>query len=213
MLLGLLVAPVLLGLVYALSLRGGLNTYRLVLVGIGLSGVCTAYTNCLFSLADQHSIAVAMRWLVGSVNGADRTGVSALAMGLAVCGDCAARLGRPLGSMSLGDELATGLGTSVPAARVAVLALGAGAAALATSVVGPIGFVSLISGPIAARLVGADRALRARPVRRRGPGARRRRPRPERPSDQPGPDRGPHRAARRALLRLADPSAQTGATS
>ncbi|MBT3077960.1 MULTISPECIES: iron chelate uptake ABC transporter family permease subunit [Streptomyces] len=150
---------VLLGLVYALSRRGGLNTYRLVLVGIGLSGVCTAYTNYLFSLADQHSIAVAMRWLIGSVNGADWTGVSTLAIGLAVCGVCAARLGRPLGSMSLGDELATGLGTSVPAARVAVLALGAGAAALATSVVGPIGFVSLISGPIAARLVGADRAF------------------------------------------------------
>ncbi|WP_460038210.1 FecCD family ABC transporter permease [Streptomyces cavourensis] len=150
---------VLLGLVYALSLRGGLNTYRLVLVGIGLSGVCTAYTNYLFSLADQHSIAVAMRWLIGSVNGADWTGVSTLAIGLAVCGVCAARLGRPLGSLSLGDEPATGLGTSVPAARVSVLALGAGAAALATSVVGPIGFVSLISGPIAARLVGADRAF------------------------------------------------------
>jgi len=150
---------VLLGAVYALSLRGGLNTYRLVLVGIGLSGVCTAYTNYLFSVADQHSIAVAMRWLIGSVNGVGWTGVTTLAVGLAVCVLCAARLGRPLGSMSLGDELATGLGTSVTRARVAVLALGAGAAALATSVVGPIGFVSLISGPIAARLVGADRAF------------------------------------------------------
>ncbi|MFE9014672.1 FecCD family ABC transporter permease [Streptomyces cyaneofuscatus] len=150
---------VLLGAVYALSLRGGLNTYRLVLVGIGLSGVCTAYTNYLFSVADQHSIAVAMRWLIGSVNGVDWTGVTTLAVGLAVCVLCAARLGRPLSSMSLGDELATGLGTSVTRARVAVLALGAGAAALATSVVGPIGFVSLISGPIAARLVGADRAF------------------------------------------------------
>ncbi|MFF4855146.1 FecCD family ABC transporter permease [Streptomyces rubiginosohelvolus] len=150
---------VLLAAVYALSLRGGLNTYRLVLVGIGLSGVCTAYTNYLFSVADQHSIAVAMRWLIGSVNGVDWTGVSTLAIGLAVGVLCAARLGRPLSSMSLGDDLATGLGTSVPAARVAVLALGAGAAALATSVVGPIGFVSLISGPIAVRLVGADRAF------------------------------------------------------
>ncbi|MFC9003525.1 FecCD family ABC transporter permease [Streptomyces microflavus] len=150
---------VLLAAVYVLSLRDGLNTYRLVLVGIGLSGVCTAYTNYLFSVADQNSIAVAMRWLIGSVNGVDWTGVSTLAIGLVVCALCAARLGRPLGSMSLGDELATGLGTSVPAARVSVLALGAGAAALATSVVGPIGFVSLISGPIAARLVGADRAF------------------------------------------------------
>ncbi|MGW4253844.1 iron chelate uptake ABC transporter family permease subunit, partial [Streptomyces californicus] len=106
---------VLLAAVYALSLRGGLNTYRLVLVGIGLSGVCTAYTNYLFSMADQHSIAVAMRWLIGSVNGVDWTGVNTLAGGLALCVLCAARLGRPLSSMALGDGLATGLGTSVPA--------------------------------------------------------------------------------------------------
>lgn len=150
---------VLLAAVYGLSLRGGLNTYRLVLVGIGLSGVCTAYTNYLFSMADQHSIAVAMRWLIGSVNGVDWTGVNTLAGGLALCVLCAARLGRPLSSMALGDDLATGLGTSVPAARLGVLALGATAAALATAVVGPIGFVSLISGPIAVRLVGADRAF------------------------------------------------------
>ncbi|MFE9461303.1 FecCD family ABC transporter permease [Streptomyces californicus] len=150
---------VLLAAVYVLSLRGGLDTYRLVLVGIGLSGVCTAYTNYLFSMADQHSIAVAMRWLIGSVNGVDWTGVNTLAAGLALCVLCAARLGRPLSSMALGDDLATGLGTSVPAARLGVLALGATAAALATAVVGPIGFVSLISGPIAVRLVGADRAF------------------------------------------------------
>ncbi|MFD8940331.1 iron chelate uptake ABC transporter family permease subunit, partial [Streptomyces sp. NPDC059578] len=53
------------GLVHLLSWRGGIDTYRLVLVGIGLSGVCTAYTNYLFTVADQHSIAVALRWLVG----------------------------------------------------------------------------------------------------------------------------------------------------
>ncbi|MFF5774482.1 FecCD family ABC transporter permease [Streptomyces californicus] len=150
---------VLLAAVYALSLRGGLNTYRLVLVGIGLSGVRTAYTNYPFSMADQHSIAVAMRWLIGSVNGVDWTGVNTLAGGLALCVLCAARLGRPLSSMALGDDLATGLGTSVPAAPLGVLALGATAAALATAVVGPIGFVSLVSGPIAVRLAGADRAF------------------------------------------------------
>ncbi|MEV3872524.1 iron ABC transporter permease [Streptomyces sp. NPDC049906] len=149
----------LVGIVHLLSWRGGVDTYRLVLVGIGLSGVCTAYTNYLFTVADQHSIAVAMRWLIGSVNDVTWDGVGTLALALAGCGLCAALLSRPLYAMDLGDGLATGLGTRVSWSRVAVLLLGAAAAALATSVVGPIGFVSLISGPLAVRLVGADRSL------------------------------------------------------
>lgn len=57
--------------VLALSRRGGgVDTYRLVLVGIGLSAVCTAYVNYLFTVAGQHGIAQVMRWLVGSVNDA-----------------------------------------------------------------------------------------------------------------------------------------------
>ncbi|MFI7357817.1 FecCD family ABC transporter permease [Streptomyces avidinii] len=146
--------------VLALSRRGGsVDTYRMVLVGIGLSAVCTAYVNYLFTVAGQHSIAQVMRWLVGSVNDATWEGVSTLAGALAVCGLCTALLDRSLGSMALGDQLALGLGTRVGAARIATLLVGAAAAALATSVTGPIGFVSLISGPIAVRLVGADRSV------------------------------------------------------
>lgn len=153
-------AFVLVAAVLALSRRGGgVDTYRLVLVGIGLSAVCTAYVNYLFTVAGQHGIAQVMRWLVGSVNDATWEGVSTLAGALAVCGLCTALLGRSLGSMALGDQLALGLGTRVGAARIATLLVGAAAAALATSVTGPIGFVSLISGPIAVRLVGTDRSV------------------------------------------------------
>ncbi|MCX4659402.1 FecCD family ABC transporter permease [Streptomyces uncialis] len=149
----------LVGLVHLLSWRGGVDTYRLVLVGIGLSGICVAYTNYLFTVADQHSIAVALRWLVGSVNDVTWEGVTTLAVAVVGCGVCAALLSPSLRAMTLGDSLATGLGARVSWARVGCLLLGAAAAALATSIVGPIGFVSLISGPIAARLVGADRSV------------------------------------------------------
>ncbi|MFJ7591200.1 FecCD family ABC transporter permease [Streptomyces sp. NPDC097617] len=153
-------AFLLVAMVLALSRRGGsVDTYRMVLVGIGLSAVCTAYVNYLFTVAGQHSIAQVMRWLVGSVNDATWEGVSTLAGTLAVCGLCTALLGRSLGSMALGDQLALGLGTRVGAAPIATLLVGTAAAALATSVTGPIGFVSLISGPIAVRLVGADRSV------------------------------------------------------
>ncbi|MFC4056226.1 FecCD family ABC transporter permease [Actinomadura syzygii] len=152
------------GLIHALSWRGGVDTYRLVLVGIGLSAVCTAYTNYLFTIADEHSMDVAMRWLIGSTAGATWQGVRVLAVALAVCLVVARLLTRPLAGIALGDELATGLGTHVPRARMLTLLLGAAAAALATSVVGPIGFVALISGPIAARLAGGDRACALAPL-------------------------------------------------
>lgn len=151
---------ILLGAIYALSSRKGtVDTYRLVLVGIGLSATCVAYTNYLFTVADKHSISIALRWMIGSVNGVDWDGVTTLTVGIVLCGLGALILNRHLSSMSLGDELATGLGTSVSRVRIAALLLGAAAAALATSVVGPVGFVSLVSGPIAVRLVGADRAV------------------------------------------------------
>ncbi|MEU8778357.1 iron ABC transporter permease [Streptomyces sp. NPDC048606] len=153
-------AFLLVGLVMALSRRGGrVDTFRLVLIGIGMAAVCTAYVNYLFSLAGQHSIAQVTRWLVGSVSGATWDGVTTLAVAFALCALCAAPLGRALHAMSLGDQLAAGLGTRVASARTAALLLGAAAAALATSVTGPIGFVSLVAGPIAVRLVGGDRSL------------------------------------------------------
>ncbi|KOX29848.1 iron ABC transporter [Streptomyces sp. NRRL F-6491] len=155
---------VLVAAVQALSWRGGVDTYRLVLVGIGLSAVCTAYTNYLFTVADQQSIAIAMRWTVGSTSAADWDGVTTLAVGFGVCALAALFVGRPLATLTLGDDFASGLGTRVTASRVGVLLLGAAAAALATSVVGPIGFVSLISGPVAVRLVGTERSTLLAPA-------------------------------------------------
>ncbi|MFI9121228.1 FecCD family ABC transporter permease [Streptomyces bikiniensis] len=155
---------VLVAAVQALSWRGGVDTYRLVLVGIGLSAVCTAYTNYLFTVADQQTTAIAMRWTVGSTNAADWDGVTTLAVGFGACALAALLLARPLATLTLGDDFASGLGTRVTASRVGVLLLGAAAAALATGVVGPIGFVSLISGPIAVRLVGTERSTLLAPA-------------------------------------------------
>lgn len=140
------------GLIHLLSWRKGVDTYRLVLVGIGLSALCAACTNYLLAAADRHRLSIAMRWLIGSVHSATWDDVVLLAVALAGCAAAAALLARPLGGLALGDELAAGLGVPVTRARVGVLLLGAAAAALATSVSGPVAFVALISGPIAVRL-------------------------------------------------------------
>ncbi|MFT4260715.1 FecCD family ABC transporter permease [Microbacterium sp.] len=149
-------------LVFVLSWRGGVSTYRLVLVGIGIGAGASAVTTYLVTRADEMSVERALRWMIGSLGGADWAGVHVLLAALAAGGVLLAGMSRGIRTFALGDDLAAGLGTRVPRLRLGALLLGAGLAALATSVTGPIGFVSLVSGPLATRLVkSADSALTA----------------------------------------------------
>ncbi len=150
---GLLGALAIVLAVFALTWRSGLDTYRLVLVGIGVSSVGIAVTNYLFTFAEGTATAAVLRWTTGSTSFAQWPDAVLLSVVLVVSLGLALALGRGLGALGLGDDLARGLGVRVHRVRVAVLVIGAAAAALTTSVVGPIGFVALISGPIATRLV------------------------------------------------------------
>lgn len=139
-------------LVFLLSWRGGVSAYRLVLVGIGIGACASAITTYLVTRADEMSMERALRWIIGSLSGSDWTGVVVLLLTAVTGGIAAALLAPALGTFALGDELAAGLGTRVTRVRLAALLLGAALAAIATSITGPIGFVALVSGPIAARL-------------------------------------------------------------
>ncbi|MFT4217991.1 MAG: iron ABC transporter permease [Micropruina sp.] len=146
-------ATAMIALVGLLSWRDGLDPYRVILIGIGMSAVASAATTYLLTLASLQGTEMATRWSTGSVAGLTWPEVALLA-GLVAAGGIAAVLFAPgLAGISLGDDLARGLGTRVGQVRIGVLVAGAALAALTTSVVGPIAFVSLICGPIAARLV------------------------------------------------------------
>lgn len=141
------------GLVVAFTWRQGLDTSRLILVGIGMSAVANSITAYLLTRADLRATAAATRWTIGSVAGLEWSDVARLAALLLVTGAIAIAMSRGLGGLALGDDLAHGLGIRVASVRLVVLGVGAAAAAITTSVVGPIGFVSLIAGPIAVRLL------------------------------------------------------------
>ncbi len=140
-------------LVFLLSWRGGTATYRLVLVGIGVGACGAAITSYLLTYADAMQTARAMRWLIGSLSAVTGSDVLPLAVVLVVGALLVAALAADLDSLGLGDGLAAGLGTRVQPVRIAVVLLGAVLAAVATAAVGPIGFVALVAGPIAARLL------------------------------------------------------------
>ena len=147
-------AVVIAALIYALSWRGGVTPYRLVLVGIGMAAISAAVTSYLFTRARIADVQQAMSWLTGSLNGATLEKLLPLALGLPVLGPVAAIFYRPLASLELGDDTARALGTRVEVTRLGTLLVAVVLAAFATATVGPLAFVAFAEGPVARRLLG-----------------------------------------------------------
>lgn len=139
-------------LIFGLSWRKGSSTYRLVLVGIGVGACFSAVTSYLLVFADAATSTRAMRWMIGSLSGVEWDEVGVLLVVLLVGAVAVVAINPALETIRFGDPLAATLGTRVQVVRIAALLLGATLAAIATSVAGPVAFVALVSGPIAARL-------------------------------------------------------------
>ncbi|SFA80974.1 iron complex transport system permease protein [Rhizobium sp. NFR07] len=141
-------------LVYGLSFRNGVAGTRLILVGIGVSAMLESVVAYILSQAPAYTLQEAMRWLTGSVNGAQLDQSLSLLLSLVVFGGLLLSRSRDLEALRLGDDMAAALGVRVSATRVIVIISTVGMIACATAITGPIAFVAFLSGPIAARLVG-----------------------------------------------------------
>lgn len=146
-------------LVYALSFRNGVAGTRLILVGIGVSAMLESVIAYILSTAPAWTLQEALRWLTGSVNGAQLGAMLPLLAALAVFGGLLLGHGRDLEALRLGDDTAAALGVRVGRTRVLVIAAAVGMIASATAICGPIAFVAFLSGPIAARIVGNNGSL------------------------------------------------------
>ncbi|RCG27021.1 iron ABC transporter permease [Sphaerisporangium album] len=153
--LGLLGALATAVLVYALAWRRGTTGYRIVLVGIGLSWICTSATDFLLARGGRFQAQAALGWLVGNLNGRSAADAVPLAAAVAVLVPAALVLGRLLRTLQLGDDVAAALGTRVQPVRLALMLTGVGLVAFATAAAGPIAFVALAAPQIAQRLAGA----------------------------------------------------------
>ncbi len=133
--------------------RGGPIT--LILAGVAIASLSTALIALVLTLSQNPFAAVEIvYWLMGSLG--DRSmrhvwlAAPPILLGLAVL----ARLGRDLDALTLGEEVATNLGTSLPRLRLLVVAGTALAVGAATAVSGTIGFVGLIVPHILRPFVG-----------------------------------------------------------
>ena len=138
--------------VYLLSYRRGLDSYRLVLAGLGISGLAASLTTWILTLGDVTSAAQALTWMMGSLNGKDWETVQPMVASAAVLLLAAAASGRWLLLTSLGEDTAVGLGTRIGTVRLVVLGLAVLLASVATVTAGPVAFVALASPRIARTL-------------------------------------------------------------
>ena len=132
--------------------------YKLVLVGIGVAAALQAVIQYVFTRVDEYDAQLVLRWLVGSVSGADWATIRVLLVLLAVLLPVTALVARSLGATELGEDAAAGLG--VPPHRTEVLLmLAVVLSAVGVAAAGPIAFVAFLAGPIARALNGGRTTL------------------------------------------------------
>ena len=143
--------------VYALGSagRGGPTPLRLTLAGVIVTAFLSALTT-LILISDRETLEQIRFWTAGSLAGRDWPLLRHIAPIILLGTVGALMLGRQITTISLGDDVAKGLGQNTVAvkaiAALIVVVLAGGAVGLA----GPIGFVGLVAPHIARFLVGAD---------------------------------------------------------
>ncbi len=135
--------------------RDGATPVKLALAGAAVSALCYAVTTA-FLLLDQSTFDQFRFWQVGALAGRGLGVVATLAPFLGVGILVSLLLGRVLNTLSLGDDVARGLGASVVGSRIAAAAVVVLLCGAATAAAGPIGFVGLTIPHVARMITGPD---------------------------------------------------------
>ncbi|WP_434995641.1 iron ABC transporter permease [Arthrobacter sp. Ld5] len=145
--------------VFGLSFRGGMQTDRLVLIGIGVSAAATAVITLLIVLTDPWNEAKALTWLSGSTYGRSLQHLVPMAVALLVAVPIIAALHRTQDLLALDEDTPRLLGIRVPRARLVLLAAAVLLTASSVAGIGVVGFVGLVAPHAARALVGASHRL------------------------------------------------------
>ncbi|MGC4112266.1 MAG: iron chelate uptake ABC transporter family permease subunit [Nocardioides sp.] len=146
--------------VYLCSVKGRrVASYRLILVGIGVSAMLDSATSYLLTRATLYDAQNAQVWLIGSLNAVGWNVVTPLAAALLVLTPVTIVTGRVLGWMEMGDDAATALGIPVERTRLILVVAATALCAAATAAAGPIAFVALAAPQLCRRLTQATGAL------------------------------------------------------
>ncbi|PRY02165.1 FecCD family ABC transporter permease [Allonocardiopsis opalescens] len=145
------------GVLYLLAWRRGIDGYRVLLIGVGMSAVLMNVTLWLLTRGEVTDAGRALVWITGSLNARTWENAVPVAIALAVLVPLALLGARSLDALGHDDDTARGLGVRLDRDRSVLLLLAILLAAIGTAAAGPILFVSLAAPQIALRLAGGHR--------------------------------------------------------
>ncbi|WP_337037262.1 MULTISPECIES: iron-enterobactin ABC transporter permease [Pseudescherichia] len=143
--------------VWALAWRNGIETFRLIIIGIGVRAMLIAFNTWLLIKASLETALTAGLWNAGSLNGLTWAKTLPSAPILLLMLVCAALLVRRMRLLEMGDDTACALGVSVERSRLMLMLVAVVLTAAATALAGPISFVALVAPHIARRISGTAR--------------------------------------------------------
>ncbi|MGY0503367.1 FecCD family ABC transporter permease [Nocardia sp. FBN12] len=146
-------AFVAMALIVLVATKDGLDGYRLVLVGIGVTAMLSSAIAFILTRANIYQAHTAAMWLTGSLANRDWLHVWFAAAALGVVFPPLVVVARSLPLLELGDELANSLAGRRGPHRTTLIVLASAAAAAATAAAGPIAFVALVAPQIVRRLL------------------------------------------------------------
>ncbi|WP_245907491.1 FecCD family ABC transporter permease [Leucobacter massiliensis] len=141
--------------IWALAARGGVQGFRLIVVGIGVAAILASANTWMLLEVELDTAMFASAWGAGSLNGvtaAPLAGALACAAPLLLL---LAALGPRLRQLELGDDVAAASGARPAATRSLALLLAVVLASIATAVIGPVAFIALAAPQIARRIARA----------------------------------------------------------
>nr|WP_241558943.1 iron ABC transporter permease [Oceanobacillus halophilus] len=141
-------------LIYTLAWKKGVSPIRLVLVGIGINAGFSAFITIFQLKMDPQDYRQATIWLSGDIWNANWNAVFALLPWIILLVPLALHKADTLNVLTLGDDLASGLGASVEKDRRTLLLLAVALAGVAVAAGGAIAFLGLVVPHIARKIIG-----------------------------------------------------------
>lgn len=141
-------------LIYILAWNKGINSSRLLLIGIGINTAFLALLTVFQLKFTTQEFNRVIAWTNGSIWGATWKYVYIISPFVIIFGLIAFYKSRSLDVLNLGDDVAIGLGVDAEKERRNLIVVAVILAGVATSVAGSIAFLGLISPHIARKLIG-----------------------------------------------------------
>lgn len=143
---------------YLVSLRGGFTGLRFILVGIAISSMLVSVNRWLLVRVDDDEGLGALKAITGTLGAARWPVVAPTCLAIGVTVALILLASRHLQVLSLGEQVATSLGSPTRRVSAVLILLGTVLVAVVTMAAGPIGFVALVAPHLARLLTGSPQS-------------------------------------------------------